>query len=88
MKRESKRNNRSYKRNALSSLTLFLDKFNDRLDVYDDAFGYLEPLCNLDLEEEELDEENDRPLLLLIKANAFKALLAAFRPDIFKDQRK
>ncbi|CAO3688639.1 unnamed protein product [Umbelopsis ramanniana] len=87
MKRESKRNNRSYKRNALSSLTLFLDKFNDRLDVYDDAFEYLEPLCNLDLEEEELDEENDRPLLLLIKANAFKALLAAFRPDIFKDQQ-
>ncbi|KAI9279213.1 armadillo-type protein [Umbelopsis sp. AD052] len=87
MKRESKRNNRSYKRNALSSLTLFLDKFNDRLDVYDDAFGYLEPLCNLDIEEEELDEENDRPLLLLIKANAFKALLAAFRPDIFKDQQ-
>jgi proteasome component ECM29 len=88
MKRESKRNNRSYKRNALSSLTLFLDKFNDRLNVYEDAFGFLEPLCSVDVDEEDLDEENDRPLLLVIKANAFKALLAAFRPDIFIEHGK
>lgn len=88
MKRESKRNNRAYKRHALASLTLFLDRFGPRLNIYEDAFEFLEPLCNLDIDEEDLDEETDKPLLLMIKANAFKALLSAFRPDIFEDQRK
>ncbi|KAG2172756.1 hypothetical protein INT43_000103 [Umbelopsis isabellina] len=88
LKRESKRNNRSYKRHALSSLTLFLDKYGNSLNVYEDAFSYLEPLCLLDIEEEDLDEETDRPLLLMIKANAFKALLSAFRPHVYEDQIK
>jgi proteasome component ECM29 len=88
LKRESKRNNRSYKRHALSSLTLFLDKYGNRLNVYEDAFAFLEPLCVLDIEEEDLDEETDRALLLMIKANAFKALLSAFRPDMYEDQSR
>ncbi|RUP51830.1 hypothetical protein BC936DRAFT_145387 [Jimgerdemannia flammicorona] len=80
--REAKRTNKPYKRHALGSLTLFLEAFNDHVDNFADVQDFLVELCEMDeaavMEEE---EENERPLLLLIKAGAFKALVAGLKPD-------
>lgn len=87
--REAKRNNKPYKRHALGSLTLFLESFNDQVDTFSDVQDFLVELCEMDeaavMEEE---EENERPLLLLIKASAFKALVAGFKPEKHKAQGK
>ncbi|KAG2227610.1 hypothetical protein INT45_002295 [Circinella minor] len=83
--RECKRKNRPYQRHALVSFKVFADTFSDRVDVLKQAQPFLTELCEMDEDEVAEDDENDnaKPLLLMIKANAFKALIASFRPRTF-----
>ncbi|KAL0086564.1 proteasome stabiliser-domain-containing protein [Phycomyces blakesleeanus] len=86
--REAKRNNRVYQRNALLSLKTFLDTFGEKVDALDQVQGFLTDLCQMDetaIMEEDEDTES-KPLLLAIKANAFRAIVAAYRPQVFPTQ--
>ncbi|OBZ85602.1 Proteasome-associated protein ECM29 [Choanephora cucurbitarum] len=87
MVREAKRKNRTYQRHALASFTLFSDTFAEQMDVLSDAM-FLIDLCEMDetTEEKEEDGEHAKPLLLMIKANAFKALASAYRPQAIARQ--
>ncbi|KAI8369986.1 proteasome stabiliser-domain-containing protein [Blakeslea trispora] len=82
MVREAKRKNRTYQRHALVSLTQFSDVFAEQIDMLSDAM-FLVDLCEMDeaVEVEEEDSEHAKPLLLMIKANAFKALASVYRPQ-------
>ncbi|CAO3648654.1 unnamed protein product [Cunninghamella echinulata] len=86
--REAKRNNRVYQRHALVSLRVFLNTFDDKIDVYSQVESFLIELCEMDETElmEEDDNDNSKPLLLMIKANAFNALTAGYRPKIHREQ--
>lgn len=88
MVREAKRKNRVYQRHALVSLTNFSDNFAETMDVLEDQQAFFTELCEMDEVEamEDEDNENAKPLLLMIKANAFKALVAAYRPKVFARQ--
>lgn len=88
MVREAKRKNRVYQRHALVSLTSFNDCFADQMDVLENEQAFLTDLCEMDETEAMEDEDNDnaKPLLLMIKANAFKALVSAYRPKTFASQ--
>jgi proteasome component ECM29 len=90
MVREAKRKNRVYQRHALVSLTLFLNHFGDKINMLDQAEEFLTELCQMDEAEamEEEDNDNAKPLLLMIKANSFKALVAAYQPKAFSQQGK
>ena len=90
MVRECKRKNRPYQRHALVSFKVFADTFSDRVDVLKQAQPFLTELCEMDEDEVAEDDENDnaKPLLLMIKANAFKTLIASFRPRIFIEHRE
>ncbi|KAI9024387.1 proteasome stabiliser-domain-containing protein [Phycomyces nitens] len=86
--REAKRNNRVYQRNALVSLKTFLDTFGEKVDALDQVQEFLTDLCTMDetaIMEEDEDTES-KPLLLAIKANAFRAIVAAYRPQVFAGQ--
>ncbi|KAI9262116.1 armadillo-type protein [Phascolomyces articulosus] len=85
MVRECKRKNRPYQRHALVSFKVFADTFSDRVDILKQAQPFLTELCEMDEDEVAEDDENDnaKPLLLMIKANAFKTLVASFRPKTF-----
>ncbi|CAO3637178.1 unnamed protein product [Cunninghamella blakesleeana] len=86
--REAKRNNRVYQRHALASLRVFLFTFGDKIDVYNQVESFLTELCEMDETElmEEDDNDNSKPLLLMIKANAFNAITAGYRPIVHKNQ--
>ncbi|KAI7869867.1 proteasome stabiliser-domain-containing protein [Spinellus fusiger] len=88
--REAKRTNRTYQRYALASLKTFLDTFGSRVDALSSVKDFLIDLCEMD-ETAAMEEESDReikPLLLAIKANAFKALASAFYPQVFSTQEQ
>lgn len=86
--REAKRKNKTYQRHALVSLYDFAEAFAERVDMFESVQGFLTDLCTMDEAEAMEDEENDnaKPLILMIKANAFKALAVSFRPRVFPDQ--
>ncbi|KAI8330892.1 armadillo-type protein [Chlamydoabsidia padenii] len=86
--REAKRNNRVYQRHALVSLDVFLESFGDKIDIFDQVEGFLTDLCCMDeaAAMEEDDNDNPKPLLLMIKANAFKALTSGYRPKTYSHQ--
>ncbi|ORZ22637.1 armadillo-type protein [Absidia repens] len=86
--REAKRNNRQYQRHALVSLDVFLAEFGDKIDVFGQVEEFLTDLCCMDeaAAMEEDDNDNPKPLLLMIKANAFKALTSGYRPKVFTEQ--
>jgi proteasome component ECM29 len=88
MVREAKRKNRVYQRHALVSLTNFNDTFAEAIDVLEDQQAFLTELCEMDEAEAMEDEDNDnaKPLLLMIKANAFKTIVSAYRPKMFAHQ--
>ncbi|GAA5798664.1 hypothetical protein HPULCUR_004069 [Helicostylum pulchrum] len=88
--REAKRKNRVYQRHALVSLARFTDQFAEKFDLFDQVNGFLTELCEMDETEamEEEDNDNAKPLLLMIKANAFKAIVSAYRPKMFNNQGK
>lgn len=89
MVREAKRRNRVYQRHALVSLCTFSEVFGDKVDIFTPSQEFLTELCEMDEAEamEEDDNDNSKPLLLMIKANAFKALVSTFRPRAFEKQR-
>ncbi|KAI8073997.1 proteasome stabiliser-domain-containing protein [Gongronella butleri] len=86
--REAKRKNRTYQRHALVSLEVFLAGYGDRVDVQGDVQDFLLDLCTMDEDAvmEDEDSDNAKPLLLMIKANSFKALTAAYQPKVFPSQ--
>ncbi|CAO3594598.1 unnamed protein product [Absidia cylindrospora] len=86
--REAKRNNRLYQRHALVSLDVFLAEFGDKIDVFGQVEEFLTDLCCMDeaAAMEEDDNDNPKPLLLMIKANAFKALTSGYRPKVYAEQ--
>lgn len=86
--REAKRNNRAYQRHALVSLTSFTDQFGEQIDMLDQVSEFLTELCQMDEAEamEDEDHDNAKPLLLMIKANAFKAIVSAYRPKSYSIQ--
>ncbi|KAF7732558.1 hypothetical protein EC973_003305 [Apophysomyces ossiformis] len=86
--REAKRRNRTYQRHALVSLKAFADAFGDKIDMYEQVHEFLTDVCNMDEIAAAEDEENEnaKPLILMIKANAFKAIVAGFRPKTFVHQ--
>ncbi|KAI8374250.1 proteasome stabiliser-domain-containing protein [Radiomyces spectabilis] len=88
MIREAKRKNRTYQRHALVSLYNFLNAFGEKIDIYDQIEDFLVELCEMDENEAMEDEDNDnaKPLLLMVKANAFNAIVAGFRPKVFEGQ--
>lgn len=88
--REAKRKNRVYQRHALVSLANFSNQFGEQIDLLDDVSDFLIDLCEMDEAEAMEDEDNDnaKPLLLMIKANAFKAIVSAYRPKAFSNQGK
>ncbi|CEP12173.1 hypothetical protein [Parasitella parasitica] len=88
MVREAKRKNRAYQRHALVSLTSFNDSFAEIVDVLQIEQEFLTELCEMDEAKamEDEDHENAKPLLLMIKANAFKAIVSAYRPKAFVNQ--
>jgi proteasome component ECM29 len=88
--REAKRKNRTYQRHALVSLTHFSDAFGDMIDLLDSEQEFLTELCEMDETAAMEDEDADhaKPLLLMIKANAFKALASAYRPKAFQNQEE
>ncbi|KAI8639177.1 proteasome stabiliser-domain-containing protein [Parasitella parasitica] len=88
MVREAKRKNRAYQRHALVSLISFNDCFAEKVDVLQSEQEFLTELCEMDEAEamEDEDHDNAKPLLLMIKANAFKAIASAYRPKIFVNQ--
>jgi proteasome component ECM29 len=88
MVREAKRKNRAYQRHALVSLTHFSDAFGESMDLLQDQQDFLTELCEMDetVVMEEEDNDNAKPLLLMIKANAFKAIVSAYRPKVFARQ--
>ncbi|GAN03092.1 proteasome-associated protein ECM29 homolog [Mucor ambiguus] len=88
MVREAKRKNRAYQRHALVSLASFNDCFAEKIDVLDMEQEFLTELCEMDETAAMEDEDNDnaKPLLLMIKANAFKAIVSAYRPQSFSHQ--
>ncbi|RCI02581.1 hypothetical protein CU098_001872 [Rhizopus stolonifer] len=91
MIREAKRKNREYQRHALASLICFSDAFAETIDLLGDVMPFLTELCEMDeasVMEEEDENEHAKPLLLMIKANAFKALVSAFRPCVFENQKE
>ncbi|KAI7902114.1 proteasome stabiliser-domain-containing protein [Cokeromyces recurvatus] len=92
MVREAKRKNRAYQRYALTSLIKFSDNFGDKLDLLSLEQGLLTELCEMDetkvMEEDDDGNENVKPLLLMIKANAFKALVSAYHPQIFPAEQE
>ncbi|KAI9320591.1 proteasome stabiliser-domain-containing protein [Dichotomocladium elegans] len=85
--REAKRRNRVYQRHALASLRTFANSFGEKVDMLGPSQCFLTDLCEMDETAvmEEDDNDNLKPLLLIIKANAFKALVAAFRPQAFPE---
>ncbi|KAI8987056.1 proteasome stabiliser-domain-containing protein [Pilobolus umbonatus] len=87
MIREAKRKNRTYQRHALISLTSFMDVFGDKIDMLEPLYDFLAELCQMDEVEAMEDEDNDnaKPLILMIKANSFKAIVSAYRPKVFKE---
>ncbi|KAI9491193.1 proteasome stabiliser-domain-containing protein [Zychaea mexicana] len=87
MVRECKRKNRLYQRHALASFKVFADTFSGRVDILKQAQTFLTELCEIDEDEAAEDDENDnaKPLLLMIKANAFRTLVAAYKPKTFID---
>ncbi|ORX62567.1 ARM repeat-containing protein [Hesseltinella vesiculosa] len=86
--REAKRKNREYQRHALLSLTVFLESFGESIDMQGQVQDFLLDLCEMDEDAAMDDEENDnaKPLLLMVKANSFKALSAGYHPQIFPGQ--
>ncbi|KAG0174143.1 hypothetical protein DFQ29_007586 [Apophysomyces sp. BC1021] len=90
MVREAKRRNRTYQRHALVSLKTFSDAFSEKIDLYEDVQDFLTDICEMDEATAMEDEDNDnaKPLILMVKANAFKALVSGFRPTVFIDQAK
>lgn len=90
MLREAKRKNRTYQRHALVSLTHFSDAFADMIDLLAGEQEFLTELCEMDETAAMEDEDADhaKPLLLMIKANAFKALVSAYRPKAFPQQEE
>lgn len=85
MLREAKRKNRTYQRHALVSLVNFSNAFGDTIDLLENEQDFLTELCEMDETAAMEDEDADhaKPLLLMIKANAFKALVSAYRPKAF-----
>ncbi|KAI8147438.1 proteasome stabiliser-domain-containing protein [Fennellomyces sp. T-0311] len=85
--RECKRKNRTYQRHALVSFKVFADTFSEKVDILKQAQDFLTDLCEIDEDEAAEDDDNDnaKPLLLMIKANAFKTIVASFRPRNFAD---
>ncbi|KAI9480308.1 MAG: proteasome stabiliser-domain-containing protein [Benjaminiella poitrasii] len=92
MVREAKRKNHAYQRHALVSLLQFSDSFGDKMDLLSLEQDFLTKLCEMDegkvMEDEDDGNENAKPLLLMIKANAFKALVSAYRPKAFPRQQE
>lgn len=88
--REAKRKNRAYQRHALVSLTNFSNEFGEKIDLLESVTDFLTELCEMDEAEAMEDEDNDnaKPLLLMIKANAFKAIVSAYRPKFYSNQGK
>ncbi|ORE02510.1 ARM repeat-containing protein [Rhizopus microsporus var. microsporus] len=88
--REAKRRNRTYQRHALVSLTKFMDTFGEHISMFDMVNEFLTELCQMDETEavEDEDSDNAKPLILMIKANAFRSIVSAYRPKAFAVQEK
>ncbi|CAI2172736.1 418_t:CDS:10 [Funneliformis geosporum] len=74
--RESKKSNKQYQRNCIENLGKFADAYSDTLELYPDVKNFLFELATAepDPDEMEVDDANDRPLFLLVKASAVKCL--------------
>ncbi|CAO3691804.1 unnamed protein product [Rhizopus stolonifer] len=87
--REAKRKNRAYQRHALVSLAKFTDTFGEHVSAFEKACEFLVELCEMDEAQAMEDEDNDnaKPLILMIKANAFRSIVSAYRPNAFPEQQ-
>ncbi|CAG8534937.1 9628_t:CDS:10 [Funneliformis mosseae] len=74
--RESKKSNRKYQRSCIENLGKFADAYSDTLELYPEVKNFLFELATaeLDPDEMEVDDANERPLFLLVKASAVKCL--------------
>jgi len=74
--RESKKENKQYKRNCIDNLGKFADTYSDTLIVYPEVKEFLIELAAGEQDPDEMDEDdaNERPLFLLVKASAVKCL--------------
>ncbi|GBC07937.1 hypothetical protein RclHR1_00780017 [Rhizophagus clarus] len=74
--RESKKENKQYKRVCIDNLGKFADAYSDTLVIYPEVKEFLSNLAIGEQDPDEMDEDdaNERPLFLLVKASAIKCL--------------
>ncbi|KAJ3192246.1 hypothetical protein HK101_006845 [Irineochytrium annulatum] len=86
--REAKKNNKVYKRHGIEQLGRLLDGL-EFVDRWEEVEEYLvETATSDEMEDEDVDEARAKPLALMIRANAFKALGQAWPRKWKKTQVK
>lgn len=72
--REMRKNNKPYKRHALDVVPSLIDEL-EVIDVYEDCHDYLVEMAEMEDSAMEVDDDvREKPMNLMIKANAFKAM--------------
>ncbi|TPX38193.1 hypothetical protein SmJEL517_g00223 [Synchytrium microbalum] len=90
--REAKKNAKPYKRVALEQLGKAFDAL--KIDKFDDLADYLLETATIDDEDDDKDKmdvdgsSREKPLALLVRANAFKALAGCFPAGVASTQAK
>ncbi|KAF9918544.1 hypothetical protein BX616_007987 [Lobosporangium transversale] len=84
--RESKKINKQYRRHAISALGTLLDNFPE-LDFYSEVKSILIPIVENEGDSDGDDEEQGKPLQLIIMANAAKTLGMAWTTDVHSQEQ-